>query len=197
MLPYGSTSSWPQLAQLLITGYAAVKAISPGTQVVLHMNNISAGTVTYFLNQATNYGVQWDVTGCSYYPFWTGLTAEQARDQANQDYAAYNKPVLIMETGYNWSTNLCDGYTGQLANNGPEPFPSTPLGQKEFMLNCFNAIKLVSGGHCLGDLYWDPVFICVSGEGWELGQPNVVDNTTLFDFDGHALPSLDAFNFNN
>ncbi|HEY3761843.1 MAG TPA: glycosyl hydrolase 53 family protein [Verrucomicrobiae bacterium] len=197
MLPYGSTSSWSQLAQILITGYGAVKAISPSTQVVLHMNNVSAGVVTYFLNQATNNGVQWDVTGCSYYPYWTSLTAEQARDQINQDYAAYNKPVLIMETGYNWATNRCDGYTGQLANNGPEPFPSTPLGQKEFMLNCFNAIKLVSGGHCLGDLYWDPIFICVSGEGWELGQPNVVDNTTLFDFEGHALPSLDAFDFNN
>ena len=48
-----------------------------------------------------------------------------------------------------------------------------------------------------GNLYWDPVFICVSGEGWELGQPNVVDNTTLFDFTGHALPSHDAFDYNN
>ena len=42
------------------------------------------------------------------------------------------------------------------------------------MLNCFNAIKLVNSGECLGDLYWDPVFICVPGEGWELGQANVV-----------------------
>jgi arabinogalactan endo-1,4-beta-galactosidase len=65
------------------------------------------------------------------------------------------------------------------------------------MLNCFNAIKLVNSGECLGDLYWDPIFICVAGEGWELGQANVVDNTTLFDFDGHALPALDAFGFNN
>jgi len=197
ILPYGSTGNWSQLAQLLKMGYAGVKAVSPGTQVILHMNTVSAGTVTYFLNQAVNYGVPWDITGCSYYPFWTGLTAEQARDQINSWYPTYNKPILIMETGYNWSTNLCDGYPGQLSNNGPEPFPSTPLGQKEFLMNCFNAIKVVSGGHCIGDLYWDPVFICVSGEGWELGQPNIVDNTTLFDFDGHALQSLDAFDFNN
>ena len=197
MLPYGSTTNWPQLAQLLKMGYAGVKSVSPATQVILHMNTVSAGDVTYFLNQGVSYGVQWDITGCSYYPYWTGLTAEQARDQINSWYPTYNKPVLIMETGYNWSTNLCDGYPGQLANDGPEPFPSTPMGQKEFLLNCFNALKVVSGGHCMGDLYWDPIFICVSGEGWELGQPNIVDNTTLFDFDGHALPSLDAFNFNN
>ena len=197
LLPFGSTTNWAQLAQLLKTGYAGVKAISPATRVILHMNTVSAGTVTYFLNQAVADGVPWDITGCSYYPFWTGLTAEQARDQIDTVYSDYNKPVLVMETGYNWNTNTCSGYPGQLANDGPEPFPSTPLGQKEFMLNCFNAIKLVNNGECIGDLYWDPVFICVSGEGWELGQPNVVGNTTLFDFNGNALPALDAFEFNN
>jgi arabinogalactan endo-1,4-beta-galactosidase len=198
LTPDGSSSNWPQLAQLLKMGYAGVKTISPASQVILHLNsNIGSSSVTGFFNQAVNYGVNWDIIGCSYYPFWSGFTAEQARDQINSWYSTYNKPVLIMETGYNWASNRCDGYTGQLANNGPEPFPSTPLGQKEFMLNCFNAIKMVNQGHCIGDLYWDPIFICVPGEGWELGQQNVVDNTTLFDFTGHALPVLDAFYYNN
>ncbi|MFZ0826333.1 MAG: glycosyl hydrolase 53 family protein [Verrucomicrobiia bacterium] len=197
LLPDGNPTNWPQLAPLLNAGYAGVKSVAPSTQVILHLATVDAGAVTWFLNQAVRQGVNWDITGCSYYPFWTGYTAEQARDQINSWYAIYHKPVLIMETGYNWSTNKCDGYPGQLANNGPEPFPSTPLGQKEFVLNCFNALKLVNQGHCLGDLYWDPIFICVPGEGWELGQPNVVDNTTLFDFTGHALPVLDAFFYNN
>jgi arabinogalactan endo-1,4-beta-galactosidase len=198
LTPDGSSSNWPQLAQLLKMGYAGVKAVSPSTQVILHLNsNISSNTVAGFFNQAVSHGVNWDIIGCSYYPFWSGFTAEQARDLINSWYSNFNKPVLIMETGYNWSTNKCDGYPGQLSNNGPEPFPSTPLGQKEFMLNCFNAIKMVNQGHCIGDLYWDPIFICVPGEGWELGQPNVVDNTTLFDFTGHALPVLDAFYYNN
>jgi arabinogalactan endo-1,4-beta-galactosidase len=197
LLPFGSTTNWTQLAPLLKMGYAGVKAISPSTQVILHINNVNSGDVTFFLNQALSHGVSWDVTGCSYYPFWTGYTAEQARDQINSWYSTYNKPVLIMETGYNWSSNRCDGFTGQLANNGPEPFLSTPQGQKEFMQNCFNALKLVNNGACIGDLYWDPIFISVPGEGWELGQPNVVDNSTLFDCGGNALPALDAFYFNN
>ncbi len=198
LLPAGSSGNWPQLAQLLKMGYAGVKAVSPSTQVILHLNSdISSNTVTGFFNQAVSRGVNWDIIGCSYYPFWTQKTAEQARDMINSWYSNFNKPVLIMETGYNWSTNKCDGFPGQLSNNGPEPFPSTPLGQKQFLLNCFNAIKMVNQGHCIGDLYWDPVFICVPGEGWELGQANVVDNTTLFDFNGHALPALDTFNFNN
>ena len=197
LLPYGSPTNWPQLAPLLKAGCSGVKAAFPSSQTVLHVANVNAATIPVYLTQAVNNGVQWDIIGCSFYPFWTRFTAEQARDQIDTWYATFKKPVLIMETGYDWSTNTCDGVPGQLSNNGPEPFPSTPLGQKEFMLNCFNALKLVDGGHCIGDLYWDPIFICAPGEGWELGQPNVVDNTTLFDFTGHALPVLDAFLFNN
>lgn len=42
-------------------------------------------------------------------------------------------------------------------------------------------------------LDWDPIFIEVPGIGWELGAGNVVSNTTLFDFQGNALPVFEAF----
>jgi arabinogalactan endo-1,4-beta-galactosidase len=197
LLPAGSSANFPQLAQLLSAGYAGVKAISPSTQVILHLGTVDAAIVEWFFNQCLANGVPWDVIGCSYYPFWTGLTSEQAQTDINQFYPSFNKPVLMMETGYNWSTNACDGYPGQLSNNGPELCPSTPQGQKNFLLKCFNDLKLVTNGHCLGDLYWDPIFICVPGEGWQLGARNVVDNTTLFNFTGHALPALDALSGNN
>ena len=104
---------------------------------------------------------------------------------------------MIMETGYNWNSTTCNGSSGKLSNNGPEFFPSTQAGQKNFMLKLFNDLKLVTDGHCLGDLYWDPVFICVPGQGWQNGQPNVVANTALFNFTGTALSSFDAFLYNN
>ena len=192
-----NAAGWNNLAVLLNTGYAAVKSVSPASKVVIHLSNVDAGSVNWFFGNLQSRGVNYDVIGCSYYPFWTGLTTEQARTNINQWHDNYNKPVLLMETGYNWATNTCSGYPGQLANNGPELFPSTQAGQKNFMLKLFNDLKLVNNGNCLGDLYWDPVFICVPGQGWQNGQPNVVGNTTLFDFTGHALPSLDAFNYNN
>ena len=192
-----NTAGWNNLAALLNTGYAAVKSVSPATQVVIHLNNVDAADVNWFFGNLQSRAVSYDVIGCSYYPFWTGLTTEQMRTNINSWQGNYHKPVLIMETGYNWATNTCSGYPGQLAGNGPEFFPSTPAGQKNFLLKCFNDLKLVNNGNCLGDLYWDPVFICVPGQGWENGQPNVVGNTTLFDFTGNALPALDAFEYNN
>ena len=104
----------------LKAGYAGVKAVSPATQVILHLGKVDVPTVSRFFNQCVAHGVPWDIIGCSYYPFWTKLTSEQARTNINQFYPLYNKPVLIMETGYNWSTNACDGWPGQLSNNGPE-----------------------------------------------------------------------------
>src|SRR4029077_4584294 len=158
LTPDGASSNFANLTQLLNAGYDAVKLVSPTTKVILHVNNVESGGVQWFFDQCVSSGVKWDIIGCSYYPFWTGFTSEQAKSQINTFYPRYSKPVIIMETGYNWATNRCDGFTGQLANNGPEQFPSTPLGQKEFLLNCFNSLKQVNHGHCIGDLYWDPIF---------------------------------------
>jgi len=191
------TGGWDNYADMLKQGYNAVKSVSPTSQVVIHIDRVEAGTVNWYFGQLNSRSVPYDVIGCSYYPFWTNMTTEQARNAINSWQGNFNKPVLIMETGYNWNPTASDGYAGQLSNNGPEVFPSTPLGQKHFMLKLFNDLKRVNGGNCIGDLYWDPVFIAVPGLGWANGGRNVVDNTTLFNFAGHALPSLDAFFYNN
>ena len=121
------------------------------------------------------------------------------RDWANYQSAKLGKDILIMETGYNWNPTLPNGSGGQLGNNGPYQniYPSSPQGQKDFLLELFNGIKTADNGRLLGDIYWDPVMIAVPGVGWQLGAPNVVANTTLFDFNGNALISLDAFKYNH
>ena len=67
----------------------------------------------------------------------------------------------------------------------------TKEGQKAFMQELLDGIR--SEKRILGVLYWDPIFIEVPGIGWELGGNNVVSNTTLFDFQGNALPVFEAF----
>ena len=103
-----------------------------------------------------------------------------------------------METGYNW------GKPGQLSNNGAysDIYPSSPEGQRDFMLEMINAIKCVDGGRCIGDLYWDPVLVKQSGIGYAVNdntgtaRPNVVETTTFFDYNHVALPVLNAYKYN-
>ena len=198
--PDGASGNFSQMAELLKQGYNAVKAVSASTQVILHLDDAgNKDKYDWFFGGCLTYGVQYDIIGASYYPFWTKKTVAQVIEWANYVSSKFQKDIIIMETGYNWNPTLPDGKTGQLSNNGPYEiiYPSSPAGQRDFLYDCFNGLKMVNNGRIIGDLYWDPVMIEVPGVGWELGADNVVSNTTLFDFSGNALPVLKAFRFNN
>ena len=110
-----------------------------------------------------------------------------------------------METGFNWTGNTGVGSPGQLSHNGPygDASSTSKALQRDFMIDLFNAMKGVDDGMCIGDLYWDPIMIYANGRvGWSYRElddqvePNIVDNTALFDFDGKLLPVIDAYRYN-
>ena len=200
LLPSGSSDDFKSLSDLLKEGYNAVKAVSPSTKVILHLQDGGDPDMyNWFFGRCQSYDLKYDIIGASYYPFWTKKTVPQIRDWANYVSAKYDKDIMIMETGYNWNPTILSGVIGQLNNNGPydSVYQSSPAGQRDFLYECFNGLKAVNNGSVIGDLYWDPVMIAVPGVGWELGGVNAVSNTTLFDFKGNALPALKAFRYNN
>lgn len=206
LYPYGRAAgdNWRYLANFLKAGYKAVKEVSPESRVVLHLDDAgNYGKYITFFDKMAEYGVEYDVIGPSYYPFWTKKTIEEAVDFFVYISEKYDKDILVMETGYKWNPTLPNGTPGQLTNNGPYPEEtSSPEGQKNFMIALFNGLKSAGNGRIIGDLYWDPIMIEVPGVGWAIreadDQPdvNVVSNTTLFDFDGKALPVHDAYLYN-
>lgn len=201
MYPYGRANAehWPGLARLLKAGHAAVKQVAPETRVILHLDD--AGNLDKYVgwfDQARALGVDWDVIGCSYYPFWTKKTVAQVVDFSRTVTARYDRDLMVMEAGFNFAPTLPNGWPGQLSNNGPYPASmSSPAGQRDFIDELFNGLK--RAGRVLGVLYWDPVMIDWPGVGWALHEGdnkpggNVVANTTLFDFKGRALPVLDVW----
>ena len=115
-----------------------------------------------------------------------------------------------MEVGYSWDTYRCPernggNYLGQLELNGSYN-EATPEGQKSFMEALHTA--LASDENILGYLYWDPIFVDQKVNGKWIGtcwaekysgsgttwwyDANVISNTTWFDYQGKALPVLDA-----
>lgn len=199
LYPWGSTANWQRLGALLKAGYAAVKAVSPASRVVLHLDD--GGNEAKYLDwfdAAREQGVRWDVIGPSYYPFWTNKTVTQLATFCDAVARRYDSDLLIMEAGFNFAPTRHDGWPGQLAHNGPYPASmSTPEGQREFMAELLGTMKATP--RVLGLLYWDPIMIANPRVGWALKEgthepgPNVVSNTTLFDFKGRALPVLDIW----
>ena len=206
------------LLKFLKAGYDAVKSVSPDTKVIVHLatagnnagNDINDGRFTWLMDKIVNAGCV-DVLGASYYPAWSGATADKAAAFCERMYAKYNKPVMIMETGFNWNPTRKDGYAGQLVDvdGYKDTCPPSKEGQKRFLEELFGYLQDTNGA-CIGVLYWDPCMIHVedpnkenaSLSGWAYREsddgvePNVVENTTLFDFDGKALPAFDAFSIN-
>ena len=67
-------------------------------------------------------------------------------------------------------------------------YPATPGGQLGFASDLMSIMAAVPHGRGLGVFYWQPEWI--PGVGWEPGAGTPNDNLTLFDFTGHALPSV-------
>ncbi len=199
--------------KFLKSGYDAVKAVSPDTQVIIHLateggnNSINDGKYTWLMDEAVQAGAV-DVLGASYYPAWSEAPIEAAAEFCERMYTKYNKPVMIMETGYNWTAKKKNGYDGQLTATAPgydTKYPYTEEGHYNYLSDAFTALRAT--GCCAGVLYWDPAMIHVEdGEnaneslsGWayreDTDKPdgNVVENTTLFDFDGKAVKAVNAY----
>lgn len=201
LYPYGAMkeANWPRLGALLQAGYDGVKSVAPETKVIIHLDD--AGNLDKYRNyfdHLRSLGVQWDVIGASYYPFWTKKTVAQLADFTKTVTKLYDKDLFVMEVGFNWSPTLPNGYPGQLTDNGPYPASmSSPVGQQKFMDEFLSTMRQTD--RVIGILYWDPIMIEAPGVGWAVRDadgkpgPNVVSNTTLFDFKGKALPVLDSW----
>ncbi|MCX6218908.1 glycosyl hydrolase 53 family protein [Spirosoma sp.] len=165
--PDGSTTNYPQLAQLITSGYKAVKAVSPTTKVIVHLEsgNDNAKFRTFFDN-VTVHGARFDVIGLSYYPYWIGsdYTASIGNLAANlNDMASrYGKDVIVAEVG--------DDYTAV---------------QKTYdmLVAVQKVVKAVPGSSGLGVFYWEPE----GAKSWSNYQLNAWGD------DGKPTRALDAF----
>jgi arabinogalactan endo-1,4-beta-galactosidase len=140
--PEGHTDNWPQLAQLINQGYEAVKAVSPSSKVVLHLDrgNDNAWFRTWFDNAKAN-GAKYDVIGVSYYPYWLDgrpdytLSIDDLGNNLNDMAARYGKEVMVVEVG------------------GEDSKPQNTYD----MLRAVQAkVKAVPDHKGLGVIYWEP-----------------------------------------
>ncbi len=200
----GYCDNMANVAALLACGSAAVREACPEAKVVIHLTlseSINTDTYKWFFDAMKDNNLDYDIIGASYYPFWTNQKPTMLNNLASTMYTRYGKDLLIMEVGYSWTPYRPSGryggnYEGQLHLNGSVYNEASQNGQKTFMQEVQRVVK--GNEHILGYLYWDPVMVeqKVNGSwiptGWVAGGENQVGNTTWFDYDGKALPVLEA-----
>ncbi|MFZ6031153.1 MAG: glycoside hydrolase family 53 protein [Chloroflexota bacterium] len=186
-------AGFDNLAALVNEGVRAVKACSPETSILLHLDNGAKNeTCRWWLDHMLALGVAFDRIGLSYYPYWHGSLADL---QANLNDLAlrYGKDIVVVETAYAFTHEDGDGYENVVTTQECPGYPFTPEGQARMLADVMTAVRCVPNGRGLGVMWWDATWIAVPGNGWDAYEPsagNNWENQALFDFQHRALPAL-------
>ncbi|WP_195514599.1 glycosyl hydrolase 53 family protein [Enterococcus sp. 1001283B150225_161107_E12] len=195
-----------RLATFLKSGIRGVKETQPvDTPIMLHLaDGGDTDVFTWWFDEITKRGVDYDLIGLSYYPYWHG-SMNALQTTMNTISARYDKEVNVVETAYGHTTANADSMPNAF---GPEQeiaggYAATPAGQREYLNDLVTRIQTVPNEKGNGFFYWEPLWYngnvswaTAAGMnylGVQSQTGNEWDNQAMFDFNGQALPSLKAF----
>ena len=206
----GSRTGYAELSLLLNAGCRAVRDACDA-RIVLHLENSGNNVIwRQWLDAVTARGVEFDIIGASYYPFWHGSMAGLGANLEDVSQR-YGKDVAVVETSYAFTTETPDASCAPLVisdpvrcfDGSPAPYPLTREGQRCFVRDILACVASLPRG--IGVFYWEPGWLPVPGSTWateaarqymhETDKPggNEWANQCLFDYAGNANPALSEF----
>ena len=168
-----ASTNMSNFAQLINSGYNAIKAVSPATKVIVHVSNgYDAGLFQWVFDGLQSNHAQWDVIGMSLYPSYAPdnsyptISTWQQYDSLclinmKNVAARYNKEVMICEVGMPMADSVAC---------------------KAFLTDILQKVQSVPNGKGLGVFYWEPE--AYNWQGYGLGAFNTAGKPTM---------ALDAF----
>ena len=167
-------TGWTAIAELMQAGSRAVREVCPGALVAVHFTSPEkAESYRDYASKLAYYGVDYDVFGSSYYPYWHG-TLENLRAVLSEIARSYGKRVMVLETSYAYTPEDTD-FSGNTVGAGDERiagYPFTPQGQANAVRDVIAAVAEAEGG--LGVCYWEGTWISV-------GQSSFAENEALWE----------------
>lgn len=184
------TLDWSRNAILFNEGIRAVRAVTSETgipvKVALHV--AGPADVEWMIDQFVIHGVvDFDIIGMSYYWAWhkpvtieeTGAVIKNLKEK----YAG--KEIMVVETGYLWTTDNADAAPNIINEQHPDYLPAKPENQKKWLIDLTTEV-IKQGG--TGVIYWEPSWVstpCYNQ--WNQGSHQ--DHATFFDFEHDLLIS--------
>lgn len=206
--PDGSRGNYGNFCRLVDAGCRACREIAPEAGIVLHLERSNDKAVYQeFFTEMEKAGIDYDIIGASYYPYWHGTPEELF---ANLDGCRrFGKELMVMELGYGFTTEAyrLGGDAQRLVIDADrayvpgftEQYPVTPEGQAAFVKDFLTLARANGIG---GVFYWEPLWIPGEGICWasEAGQKYIREegksttnewaNQCLFDYGGQMLPAF-------
>lgn len=206
----GTRGNYENFVRLVKAGIRACREITPEAGIILHLERSFDGAVYQeFFTQMERFGVDYDIIGASYYPYWHG-TPDQLFANLNA-CRRFGKQIMVMELSYGFTPEpyCLHGQPQRLVIMGEDAFvpgvtdryPLTHQGQAEFIRD-FLARARENG--IAGVFYWEPLWLPGDGLCWASGagqayireeksDPNEWANQCLFDYNGQKLPGFLEF----
>ncbi|WP_308368345.1 MULTISPECIES: glycosyl hydrolase 53 family protein [unclassified Microbulbifer] len=186
MWPDGQLSQeggWDRFADLVRAAIEGVEAATTDdVEPPLIMIHIDRGgdmeRTKWFFDKFHSYGIDYDVIGQSYYPWWHGTLAELRANFAFM-VEAYDKDIVLVEAAYHWRES---GEWEDAARADAMEYPQTPEGQMRYWLDVDAAVRAIPGGRGKGVMWWEPA----------VGNRRGIGSRGMFDEDGNALPAVGA-----
>jgi arabinogalactan endo-1,4-beta-galactosidase len=168
--------NWPNFVELLKAGIRGVELGSgnrPRPRIMIHIDRGGdrAGT-KQFLDKLNSFGVDYDVIGQSYYPWWHGSLLD-LRENLIFMAGEYRKDIILVEVAYCWKPTEY--------RTKPGPFPETPEGQREFLEEVNNMVLATPNNRGVGVFWWEPAVM------------GGLRCRGFFDDEGNALPVMSVF----
>lgn len=196
---YNSDSAqarWRRFADLVKAGIRGVSAGAgqPVRTMVHSDRGADLEANKWFFDNLLAQGVDFDVIGLSYYPYWHG-PLDNLRQ--NLIYAArrYRKDIHIVETDYPWKPEQpleTSAASSPGENAQSEEYLPSPEGQKAFLQELIRVVKDTPDNRGKGIFYWAPEWIELKDYPDEPDAPTYWAKA-LFDENGNMLPGMEAF----
>ena len=161
--PYNASGdNWTGYLGLLKAGCNTVKEVCPNAQIIIHTDRpTNSGYNNFYYQKLVQDGVDFDIIGLSYYPFWHGyLTSEQVASKSDKNNLVNSiknlatvfpdKRVHIVECAYNfqwWPTSGVNFDTRDV-------WPCSKTGQYNFVKDLVDALMPLENVD--GINYWFP-----------------------------------------
>jgi len=155
--------NYERFGRLLKAGIRGVEsALEPGddVRIMIHYSQgTNVGGTRWFFDHVQAQGVEYDMIGLSWYPFWHG-SLDALRANLDATATRYGKPIVVVETTY---PSRADWSPGSGVPAGWNAWSQTPLGQAAFLRDLIDTVAQTPDDLGAGVIWWYPEAIPVPG----------------------------------